>query len=120
MGSEMCIRDRANTNDDTLYNTARSRAESYDYAIPVSNGNYLVHLQLAETFFTTEGSRVYDVSIEGNLVIDDLDLVESSGGRFVAFPQTFTTSVSDGVLNIDLLASENNPLINAIVVVSQP
>ena len=53
-------------------------------------------------------------------MLDDIDLHEESGGRWVALERVFSTTVSDGVLNIDVSASINNPLINGIVVIAQP
>lgn len=111
----------ANTLDDLLYNYARSKNSTFaGYSIPVSNGNYLVYIQFAETFFSSAGSRVFDLSIEGVLELDDFDIVESSGGKWVAYDQAFTTTVSDSVLDIDVSVVANNPLINAIVVVELP
>ncbi|MEM1221404.1 MAG: malectin domain-containing carbohydrate-binding protein [Verrucomicrobiota bacterium] len=111
----------AGTDDDLLYNYARSANNTFTgYSIPVTNGNYLVILQFAETFFTEDNKRVFDVSIEGNLVLDDLDIHSSAPGKWVAFDQVFTTSVSDEVLDIGVAASINNPLLNGIVVIEQP
>ncbi|MGJ8726573.1 MAG: malectin domain-containing carbohydrate-binding protein [Roseibacillus sp.] len=110
----------ARTNDDLLYNSARSADNTFTgYSVPVPNGSYLVQLQFAETFWETSGARVFDVSVEGALVIDDLDLVEE-GGKWVAYTNSATISVSDGILNIDVAASANNPLMNGIVVVALP
>ncbi|MEM8955347.1 MAG: malectin domain-containing carbohydrate-binding protein [Verrucomicrobiota bacterium] len=108
------------TNEDSLYNTARSKGSFTGYSIPVTNGNYLVYLQLAETFFTEDAKRVFDLSIEGLLVLDDIDLHATAPGKWVAIRRAFSTSVSDSSLDLSVFASENNPLINAIVVVAAP
>lgn len=110
----------ANTEDDPLYNYARSKNGSFTgYNIPLANGNYTVVLQLAETFFTEDNKRVFDVRAEGNLAINDIDLHAASGGKWVAIERTFPVTVSDGNLDLDLSASVNNPLINAIVVIQR-
>ncbi|MEM9081111.1 MAG: malectin [Verrucomicrobiota bacterium] len=107
------------TDDDALYNTARSKNNTFTgYTIPVPNGNYLLHLQFAETFFTSGGSRVFDTSVEGSLVIDNLDLA-AVAGKWVAYTETVPVTVSDRNLDLTVTASANNPLLNAIVVVSQ-
>ncbi|MEM7144263.1 MAG: malectin domain-containing carbohydrate-binding protein [Verrucomicrobiota bacterium] len=108
------------TNEDALYNTARSKGSFTGYSIPVTNGNYLVYLQLAETFFTDDAKRVFDLSIEGALVLDDIDLHETAPGKWVAIRRVFSTNVSDSSLDLAVSASVNNPLINAIVVVAVP
>jgi hypothetical protein len=108
------------TDDDALYNTARSKPGFTGYSIPVPNGSYLVLLQLSETFFTADNARVFDVSIEGTLVLDDIDLHATSGGKWVAIERSHNTNVIDSTLNINVQSSVNNPLINGIVVISQP
>lgn len=110
----------ANTNDDALYNTARSKSDFTGYTIPVPNGNYLVILQFAETFFTASDKRVFDLSLEGNLMLDNLDLFQTAPGKWVAYEEVYPVTISDGTIDISVASSVNNPLINAIVVVKQP
>lgn len=110
----------AGTADDLLYNYARSKSSFTGYSIPVTNGNYLVILQLAETYWTLDNKRVFDLSIEGQPELDDIDLHQAAPGKWVAFQRSFTTTVSDSVLDIDVSSSIDNPLINAIVVVQLP
>lgn len=104
----------ANTLDDLLYNYARSAHSSY--RIPVANGDYVVLLQFAETWFTSSNKRVFDGSIEGLKVIDDLDLYANAPGKWVAYDRVFETTVGDGELTLQFSASENNALLNGIVV----
>ena len=53
--------------------------------------------------------RVFDVSIEGTMVIDNLDIA-AKVGSFTALVQTFPATVSDGTLTVSLLASTNNAI----------
>lgn len=106
-----------NTDEDILYNYARSNHSSYN--IPVADGSYVVLMQFSETFFTGVGSRVFDTSIEGLLVLDDLDLVAAAPGKWVAYDRAFEANVSDGSLTISHTASVNNALLNAIVVIQR-
>eukprot|EP00659_Diplonema_papillatum_P017158 gene17158-26330_t len=103
------------TVDDPLYTTARSGMSAYSF--PVPNGDYIVFLQLAETYFSAANARVFDVSVEGTLVVDDLDLAAELGGKWVAETRRFEVAVADGELTLAFSASVNNPLVNAIVVV---
>lgn len=75
---------------------------------------------LQRRFFTADNSRVFDLSVEGQLKLDDLDLHAAAPGKWVAYDRVFAATVSDGVLDIDVAASKNNPLISAIVVIEQP
>ncbi|NAS12390.1 malectin domain-containing carbohydrate-binding protein [Poritiphilus flavus] len=92
-----------------------------DYKIPVANGDYDVTLHFLEIYFGVSGSggvgsRVFDVSIEGQLLEDDLDIYNQVGGNVVYSP-THTVTVSDGELTIDFVASVGDPIISAIEVV---
>ena len=52
-----------NTTDDALYQAERWGASSY--SIPLANGNYDLTLKFAETYWSTAGSRVFDVVVGG-------------------------------------------------------
>lgn len=110
----------AGTEDDPLYNTARSKGTFAGYTIPLNDGDYLVSLQFSETFFTNDNQRVFDLSLEGNLVLDNLDLHATAPGRSVAYDVTFPVTVVGGQLDLDVSSSINNPLLNALVVVEIP
>jgi hypothetical protein len=88
----------SNTTDDAIYQTERW-GNSFGYAFPVSNGQYKVVLHFAEIYWTTAGSRVFDVSIEGARVLDNYDIF-ARVGAFTATTETFTVNVTDGTLNI--------------------
>ena len=106
----------AGTVDDALYQNVRY-AKNLSYNIPVGAGNYAVTLQFAEIFFTAPGKRVFDVTVEGKLVANDLDLVAQVGPK-TAYDITVAATVgADGNLDIDLAASVSNAKINAIKVV---
>lgn len=109
----------AKTSDDLLYNYGRSKPGFTGYAIPVTNGNHTVYLQFAETFWTSNGSRVFDMTLEGSTVIDDLDLHATAPGKWVAYDRAFPATVADGSLDLVFTASANNPLINGIVVIRE-
>jgi len=105
----------ANTTDDLLYNYARSGFSAYN--IPVTNGNYQVVLKFSETYFSQNNKRVFDISLEGNLAIDDLDLHATAPGIWVAYDLEFPIEVTDNQLNITATARQNNTLLNAIVII---
>ena len=58
---------------------------------------------------------MFDVMLEDTLVIEDLDLV-AVAGSYAAYEVNFPVTVSDGVLDIHMAASINNPVISAILV----
>lgn len=109
----------AGTNDDKLYQSERFSVGGYRFSVP--NGSYDVTLKFAEIYpYTQVGQRVFDVSIEGEMVLSSLDVQRAAGGRFIALDYSFVAAVNDGVLNIDFGKRVGLPKINAILVTSAP
>jgi hypothetical protein len=104
------------TTDDTLYQS--ERYGNFSYRIPVANGNYLVTLKFAEFYWSGGERRVFDVEMEGNEVISDLD-VFAKVGKYAAYDVVVPVSVADGLLNIDFYTDKDNAKVGAIVVVAE-
>ncbi|MEX0289618.1 MAG: malectin, partial [Flavobacteriaceae bacterium] len=91
-----------------LYQTEHSgSARTFDYAIPLTNGDYDVKLHFAEIYWGATGGgplgsaqRVFDVSIEGNLVLDDYDIIADVNTETPVI-KTFSVTVTDGTLNLN-------------------
>ncbi|WP_277481372.1 malectin domain-containing carbohydrate-binding protein [Catalinimonas alkaloidigena] len=98
--------------DADLYYPRRFGAD-FGYNLPIANGTYTVALHMAENFFGEPGARVFDVLIEDEVKVDDLDLVDSYGKGVVAI-ETFTVEVTDNELNIQFISTVNNGIIQAI------
>ena len=102
------------TSDPTLYQTERY-APTLTYNIPVVNDTYTVTLYFAEIYFDAPGQRVFNVSIEGQTVLQNFD-IWAVAGQFAAMQRTFVVTVTDGVLNIVGTASVDNAKLSAIQV----
>jgi hypothetical protein len=102
------------TPDPTLYQSERY-AKQLIYNITVPNGSYNVTLSFAEMYFNAAGKRVFSVSLEGQTVLQDLD-IWALVGQFAALQRTFKVTVNTGVLNIVGTASINNAQLAAIEV----
>ncbi|KAI8534010.1 hypothetical protein RHMOL_Rhmol10G0054700 [Rhododendron molle] len=98
-------------NNPELFKTARiSPASLRYYGLGLVNGNYTVSLQFAEitilnspTGWESLGRRVFDIYIQGNLVLKDFDIKkEADGNSFQAVPKNFPAQVSDNYLEIHL------------------
>jgi hypothetical protein len=100
---------------------------------PVANGDYVVNLFFMEAFIGAcggVGSRVFDITIEGNLVYDDFDQLaaaqaentfSASDGCGVLVVRSAVVTVSDGSLDIQLgPASIDNGALKAIKVIALP
>lgn len=98
----------------------RSGGSELQYAFPVDPGTYEVTLYFAEIYgpLFREGGRVFDVSIEGVLELDDFDVFAEAGAGNKGIARTFTV-VSDGTLNIDFNREVENPMVMGIEIVNQ-
>uniref|UniRef100_A0A5B6ZWK1 non-specific serine/threonine protein kinase n=1 Tax=Davidia involucrata TaxID=16924 RepID=A0A5B6ZWK1_DAVIN len=99
-----------NTLDSELFQTARISAGSLRYyGLGLENGNYNVSLQFAEIAILNPrtwkslGRRVFDVYIQGNLVLKDFNIKKEAGGAsFRAVQKEFQAQVSENYLEIHL------------------
>ncbi|XP_059444955.1 probable LRR receptor-like serine/threonine-protein kinase At1g56130 isoform X2 [Corylus avellana] len=99
-----------NTSDIRLFQTSRISASSLRYyGLGLENGNYTVSLQFAETAFqgsfrwNTLGTRLFDIYIQGNLVLKDFNIQREAGGvTFQAVQKIFKAQVSENYLEIHL------------------
>lgn len=105
---------------DALFTTERfsqqANPDNLGYAFNVENGDYTVNLYFDELFFSAENERVFDLEIEGDLVLDDYDTFAVNGNDTGL--ESFDVSVSDGELNLEFLkTTTNNPHVAAIEIV---
>jgi beta-lactam-binding protein with PASTA domain len=114
----------AGTVEDALYLTERwdpSSGAELEYAFTVPNGTYEVNLHFAEIAYGVayDGGRVFDVTIEGALVEDNLDIFAQAGGAFTALIKTHTVTVTDGQINIGFGHVVEDPKLSAIEIINQ-
>ena len=102
------------TKEDVIY-----QSEIYDlvgYKVRVPDGHYNVKLMFAENNFDSPGSRVFDVYLEYNRVIENLDIIEQVGKNAALVKEISNVEVNDGVLDIHFADKVNYALINGIVI----
>ena len=87
----------------------------YKISVP-KPGKYEVNLHLAELVFNSPGRRVFDVTAEGALKLDNLDVLAEAGGPDRALTETFVVDVQDGTLNLGFSASADDPMVSGIEV----
>jgi len=106
------------TVDDALYQTERY-GKNFSYSLPVAPGEYIVKLHFAEIYFTTPGSRVFNVDVEngqGRLV--DFDIVAEAGPNVAATKSFSGIWVTDGTLDIRFAKTIDKAKISAVEVFS--
>ncbi|MEP5376043.1 MAG: malectin domain-containing carbohydrate-binding protein, partial [Hyphomicrobiales bacterium] len=111
------------TTDDTLYQSERFGSFSYEIPISVAD-TYDIRLHFAEIYFGVpgngssggEGSRVFDVFIEGNLVLDNFDILSETAPATALVKEFDDVDISDGFATITLISEVENPKISGIEV----
>ena len=118
----------AGTDDPDLYLTQRSgsgpgKRRGFAYAIPVDeSGVYMVRLYFAEPYWGSPGGpegdagrRVFSVTAEGEILLEDLDIY-AEVGELTALVKQAEVDVQDGELNLSFTAIEGEPIVAAIEV----
>ncbi len=100
-----------------VYQHGRAGVSTYTIPGLTSEGTYTVLLHFAETYFSTAGSREFNVAINGTTVLTNLD-VYGTVGKNAALLETFnTTANSSGQIVIAFTAgAANQPVIMGIEV----
>ncbi|MHA6248784.1 malectin domain-containing carbohydrate-binding protein [Pontibacter sp. CAU 1760] len=112
----------AATDKDELYQTYLSAASDLAetrYEIPVTNGSYLIRMHFVENFFTKIGGRVFNVSVENELKLANLDIYKEVSYK-TALVKDFETEVKDGVLTIKFNPSINRVALAGVEIFSIP
>ena len=102
--------------DAPLYETYREG--DMEISRSMANGVYDITLHFAEPDDVPGGTRVFDTIVEGNTVIDDLDVMASRDGKVrsalaVTIPGI---RIDDGELNIEFKATAEEPVLSAVAV----
>ena len=104
----------ADTEEDTLYQTVIWDVRAYHLKVP--NGAYTVTLKFCEPNYDEAGKRIFGVKLQGEKVIDQLDIF-AKVGKNKALDYTFKgIEVSEEFLNIDFEHIVEFPCIAGIVV----
>jgi YD repeat-containing protein len=113
--------DIADTIDDPLYQVIRwddGSDPELQYRFEVPTGSYTVKLHFNETWSGAfgPGLRVFDVMMEDEQVLDDVDIYSQAGGGGTALELSVPVNVTDGELNIEFIHQVDNPCVSAIEV----
>jgi Malectin domain/Ricin-type beta-trefoil lectin domain/Putative Ig domain len=94
-----------------------NRYGNFTYTIPglTAGGSYTVRLHFAEEYWTTAGSRTFNVLINGTQVLTNFDIFATAGGEYIAVIEPFTaTASSTGTITIQFVTVKDNAQINGI------
>jgi fibronectin type 3 domain-containing protein len=96
-----------------------NRYGNFTYTIPglTAGASYTVRLHFAEEYWTTAGSRTFNVLINGTQVLTNFDIFATAGGEYVGVIEPFTaTASSAGAITIQFVTVKDNAQVNGIEV----
>ena len=85
-------------------------------AITVPNGTYVVVLHTQETYWNAAGMRQFDVTVNGQQVINNLDPFVAAGGGDKPLAFEALVTVTDGKITIHSTADIDNAALNAVTI----
>jgi hypothetical protein len=90
------------TDDQEIYRSIHyGSPENFDYLFSnLPPGEAAITLKFAELFQNAPQVRVFDVAINGNVVLSKFDVFTAAGGKDIAFDTTFSAKISEGILHI--------------------
>lgn len=103
------------TDEDVIFQSDRYGLVGYKVRVP--SGNYDIKLLFAENFFNSPGSRIFDVYLEQNIVMQNLDIYGQVGKNAALINEITNVQVNDEVLDIQFAEKVDNALINGIVII---
>ncbi|RZU29579.1 malectin domain-containing carbohydrate-binding protein [Edaphobacter modestus] len=99
----------------TVYQDARQGNFTYTLAGFVPGSSHTVRLHFAETYFSTVGSRTFNISINGTQVMTNFDIFAAAGAKNKAVIQELTGNAdSSGTFVVTFTSVVNNSLLSAI------
>ncbi len=100
-----------------VYQTARVGNFTYTITGFAAGASHTVRLHFAETFFTTAGSRTFNVTINGTQVLSAFDIFAAAGARNKAIIRQFTANANaSGQFVIQFTSVVNQSLVSGIEV----
>ena len=85
----------------------------YDIPVPKNATYYSVKLHFAEFYYQTARARMFDVLVNGKLIVKNLDLYQEAG-YLTAYVLPVVTFVHNSTISIELVTKVENPKICAI------
>ncbi|CAN0467148.1 unnamed protein product, partial [Laminaria digitata] len=128
-GSTVALSENNTGYPDAVFQTERWSAaanpNNMKWSFPTGTGNFVVNLLFNENWTgednNASNNRIFDVEIEGQMVLDDYRPSGDGTDVNVAKVESFQVSVEgDGVLNIDFIKGNQNPAIKGIEILGVP
>jgi hypothetical protein len=95
----------------------KNRYGDFTYSIPdlKAGASYTVRLHFAETYWTQPGQRTFNVSLNGEQVLSNFDILAAAGGANKAVVKQFTVT-ANGKITIQFTSVKDNAQVSGIEV----
>ncbi|XP_056585710.1 malectin [Triplophysa dalaica] len=91
---------RSTLEDQVLYQTERYNEDTFGYEVPIrEEGDYILVLKFSEVYFAQSQQKVFDVRVNGHVVVKDLDIFDRVG-HSTAHDEIVPLSVKRGKLSV--------------------
>ncbi|KAA0713825.1 Malectin [Triplophysa tibetana] len=91
---------RSSQEDQVLYQTERYNEDTFGYEVPIrEEGDYILVLKFSEVYFAQSQQKVFDVRVNGHVVVKDLDIFDRVG-HSTAHDEIVPLSVKRGKLSV--------------------
>ena len=99
-----------NTDDDPLFQTMQKGISAYRFDVP--DGEYELEMRFAEPEFKEAGKRVFDISVNGEIFVENVDLAKDFGA-FQPISKKIIVRAEIGLL-IEFKAKIGSPILSAV------
>ncbi|KAL6456228.1 hypothetical protein MHYP_G00347710 [Metynnis hypsauchen] len=91
---------RSSPEDQVLYQTERYNEDTFGYEVPIrEEGDYVLVMKFAEVYFAQSQQKVFDVRLNGHIVVKDLDIFDRVG-HSTAHDEIVPFSIRRGKLSV--------------------
>ncbi|XP_051950172.1 malectin [Xyrauchen texanus] len=91
---------RSSPEDHILYQTERYNEDTFGYEVPIrEEGDYILVMKYAEVYFAQSQQKVFDVRLNGHVVVKDLDIFDRVG-HSTAHDEIVPFSIKRGKLSV--------------------
>jgi hypothetical protein len=102
-----------------VYQTNRYGNFTYTFPGLTAAASYTVRLHFAEEYWTTPGSRIFNVVINGQQVLTNFDILATAGAAYKAVVEQFTAAAdSSGRITVQFATVKDNAQVNGIEILS--
>ena len=101
-----------------VYGTARQGNFTYTLHGFTPNSTHTLRLQFVEPYFTSAGSRTFNISVNGAVVMTNYDIFSAAGGKknkAVVYARTVAADET-GAISVQFTSVKDSSLVNAVEV----